>query len=106
MEQVATAKTPAGVRLEGLKLLAGNAGVLLLARLYIWAQLAFWPGHLQLPGVLFILPPVVAAFGLTGLITGNDKSLLRLPLVVLLAIVGIGLTFALLIPRGYQLVPH
>ena len=100
-EVVEEGDAPRAIRIRGLKLLGVGLALLAVARLYVFAQVTLFPGTMRLPGVFLVLPPVVAAFGLTQLITGNDKTLLRLPLVVLLAIALIALTFWLLVPRGY-----
>ena len=100
-EVVEERDTPRAIRMRGVKLLALGLVLLAVARLYVFAQVSLFPGTMRLPGVFLVLPPVIAAVGLTQLITGNDKSLLRLPLVVLLAIALIALTFWLLVPRGY-----
>ena len=96
-------KTPREVRIAGLKVVAGCAAMLLAMRLFLWWQMSSSFSTLKLPSVIFILPPVYAAFGLTGIISGRDRGWLRIPLVVIFSVVLIALTFMVLIPRGYKL---
>jgi len=91
------------VRIQGLKQVGISAAVLLTMRLVLEWQMSTGFSSLKLPGIIFIIPAVSAAFGLTGAVTGSDKSWLRLPLVVMFSIALIGFTFWALIPRGYKL---
>jgi hypothetical protein len=73
-------------------------------RVYIWVQTTFFEGSFALPGMVLVVPPVIASFGVVQVITGRTTGWWRIPLVIALALVGIALTFYMLIPKGYDLV--
>ena len=73
-------------------------------RLYIWVQTTLFEGSFALPGVVLVIPPVIGSFGFVQVISGRTTGWWRIPLVVVLAFVGIALTFYFLIPKGYDLV--
>lgn len=101
--QVASSPKPApsSIRRRGLFLAGGSAAAVLLMWIITAVQIHF-VGHASLPGAVFVLPPIIAAFGFTQLVTGRDSGWWQLPVVVLFAVVGIGLTFYFLVPHGYD----
>ena len=95
-------ESPADVRKTGMLTAGVGIGLLLLMRVVIEIQIAMSDdGSFSIPQAIFVLPPVVVAFGLTQAITGRKQGWWRIPIVIVLAIACIAGTFALLVPRGY-----
>jgi len=93
----------AAIRKRGLRTLGIGVGGVVLARILVELQILFEVDAPMLGGTMVVIFPVVAAFGLTSAILGSEGSLLRLPLVVVLAIALIGVAFFVVIPAGYAL---
>lgn len=90
------------IRYRGFLLLVICAAVLIAMR--IWIQVALRNGYMvNMPGVLFLLPQVIGAFGAAGALLGDRWRIARLATTLVLGIVFIALTYRYVVPRGSRL---